>query len=95
MCVHARGWHLDWAGPVEVVMTQVECQLLNLELGERRLVQRHEEVCGTHATLCTFDGNKEEIKFFVRLQRLLNQVAVDDAAAWWIAEAVIAVENEE
>ena len=34
VCVHARGGHLDWAGPVEVVMTQVECQLLNLELGE-------------------------------------------------------------
>ena len=95
VCVHARGGHLDWAGPVEVVMTQVECQLLNLELGEGRLVQRHEEVSGTHATLCTSDGNEEEIKFFVRLQRLLNQVAVDDAAAWWIAEAVVAVENEE
>ena len=52
-------------------------------------------MCRTHATLCTSDGNEEEIKFFVRLQRLLNQVAVDDAAAWWIAEAVVAVENEE
>ena len=28
--VHARSRHLDWTSPVEVVMTQVECQLLDL-----------------------------------------------------------------
>ena len=50
---------------------------------------------GTHASLCTSDRNEEEIKFLVRLQGLLNEVAVDDATAWWIAEAVVAVENEE
>ena len=76
-------------------MAQVECQLLNLELGEGRLVQRHKEMRWAHASLCTFDRDEEEIKLLVRLQRLLNQVAVDDAAAWWIAEAVVAVENEE
>ena len=95
VCIHARGGHLDWTSPVEVVMAQVECQLLNLELGEGRLVQRHKEMRGAHASLCTFDRDEEEIKFLVWLQRLLNQVAVDDAAAWWIAEAVVAVENEE
>ena len=93
--VHARGGHLDRASPVEVVMTQVEGQLLNLELGEGRLVQGNEEVRGTHASLSASDRNEEEIEFFVRLLRLLNQVAVDDAAAGWVAEAVVAVENEE
>ena len=63
--IHARSRHFDGAGPVEIVMTQVECQLLKLELVQRRLVQGHEEMSWTHAALSSLDGDQEEVELTV------------------------------
>jgi len=65
--VHAWSWHLDRTSPVEIVMTQIECQLLQFELGEIGLIQRHEEVRGTHAALGTSDGHEEEVELIARV----------------------------
>jgi hypothetical protein len=49
--VHAWGGHLDGAGPVEVVVAQVESQLLNHCLLEGGVVMRHVVVSGQDAAL--------------------------------------------
>lgn len=51
VCVHAWRGHLDGAGPVEVVVAQIESQLLNHCLLEGRVVMRHVVVSGQDAAL--------------------------------------------
>ena len=81
MRVHAGSGHLDGAGPVEVVVTQGEGQLLQFNLGQSGLIEGHEEVCGAHAALGTLDGDEEEVKLVVTASSrgALNKVPVDDA----------------
>ena len=95
MSVHAGSWHLDRSCPVEVVVAQVECQLLKLKLGERRLVQRHEEVRWTHAPLITFDWDEEEVKVFALVVVFLDKLTIDDATTRWVVQSVVVVENKE
>ena len=64
MGIHAWCWNLDRAGPIEIVMTQGESELFELNLCKAGLVKGHEEMRWAHTTLSTFDGNKEEIKLF-------------------------------
>lgn len=40
----ARSWHFDRPGPVEIAVAKGECQLLNLELFQRALIEGHEAV---------------------------------------------------
>lgn len=95
MSVHAGSWHLDRSRPVEVVVAQVECQLLKLDLGEGWLVQGHEEVRWTHAPLITFDWDEEEVKVFALVVAFLDKLAIDDAPTRWVVQSVVVVENEE
>ena len=89
--IHARSRHLDRTGPVEVIVAQVECQPLNLELGQSRLVQGDEEVRRTHAALSALDRHEEEVELFLRVLRFLDEVTVDNAAAGRVAETILAV----
>ena len=89
--IHARSRHLDRASPVEVIVAQVECHPLNLELGQSRLVQGYEEVRGTHAALSAPDRHKEEVELFLGVLGFLDEVFVDDAAAGRVAETILAV----
>ena len=95
--VHAWGRHLDWASPVEVIVAQVERELFKLELGQRRLVQGHEEVSRTHAALSSLHGHQEEVELTVSAlsRRALNQVSIDDAATRRVVETVVVVNDEE
>ena len=63
--VHARSGNLDWASPVEVVVAQGEGELLEFDLRQARLVERHVEVSGPHAALSALDGNEEEVKLAI------------------------------
>ena len=62
MGIHAWCGDLDGAGPVEIIVAQRKSQLLQLSLCQGRLVKRHKEVSGAHATLGASDRNKEEVK---------------------------------
>lgn len=94
MRVHARGGNFDGSSPVEVVVAQIECEFLQLQLGQSGLVHRHEEVRGLHAALSAPDRDEEEVELTCSALRSLNEVAVDDASARWVAQTV-AFEDEE
>lgn len=63
--VHAWGRHFDGTRPVEVVVAKGEGQVLQFKLGQRGLVQGHEEVGRSHAALRAVDRDQEEVKLGV------------------------------
>lgn len=60
--VLAGSRHLDRAAPVEVAVTQGVGQLLDLDLLERALVERHEAVGGQDTALGSTGRRDEEIE---------------------------------
>ena len=94
--VHAGSRHLDWASPVEVVVTKGEGQLLDLKLVKARLIDRHIEVSRAHATLGSFNGYEEEIEFFVSTcgGGTFDEITINDTTTWWVLKFVT-IENEE
>ena len=97
MSIHARCWDLDGAGPVEIIVAQRKSQLLQLSLSQSRLVKRHKEVSGAHATLGASDRHKEEVKLPVATgcRGAFNKVLVDDATRGRVIEFSVAINDEE
>ena len=62
VCVLARGRHLDRPRPVKIAVTERECQLLDLQLLQRALVQGHEAVRSKHAPLISRSWRDEEVE---------------------------------
>ena len=60
--VLAGCWDFDWTGPVKVKVAERVCQLLQLILAERRLVQRYVEVSRQDAALVGPRWHHEEIE---------------------------------
>jgi hypothetical protein len=58
----ARSGYLDWAGPVEVEVTQREGKLLQLNLRKVGVVLRHVEVRWQHTALSRIRRCQEEVK---------------------------------
>ena len=93
--IHAWGRNFDGTGPIEVVVTKGKCQLLELNLSQRRLIERHVEVGWSLTSLGALDWDKEEIKLFLSRAAGFNKVTVDDAATGRVVEAVVAIHDEE
>ena len=76
--VHAGGGDLDRAGPVKVVVAQVEGQLLYHRLGHRAVVVRHVEVRRQHTALgCRLRHQVEVILTLAVL--VLDDLSVNEA----------------
>ena len=90
-------WHLDWTGPVEVEVAQRVRQLLDVRLGEARLVKRNMEVSGQDATLIGRSRSHEEIigSAFTLVSTALDESLVDDATIGWVHQATILVFDKE
>lgn len=95
--VLARSWHLDWAGPVEVAMAQGEGQLLQFQLGEGALVERHEAMGRKDAALVCTSRRDEEVEGEARAAcaRGFDEACVDDAATWRVVQSSAKVLREE
>lgn len=57
-----RSRHLDGPSPVEIAVAQGECQLLDLKLLQRALIQRDEAVSGEDAALVSGGWRDEEVE---------------------------------
>ena len=93
--IHARSRHLDRAGPVEVVVAQSEGQVLKLDFGQVRLLERHVEVSRSHAALRTLNRHEIEVKLIASVSCGFDELLVDDAAAGWILQPAITIDDEE
>ena len=51
MGILAGSGHLDWTSPVEIKVTQRECQVLDLNAREVRVILRDKEVSWQHTAL--------------------------------------------
>ena len=61
--IHAGSRHLDRASPVEVIVAQGKGQVLKLNFGQVRLLERHVEVSRSHAALRALHRHEIEVKF--------------------------------
>ena len=93
--VHAWRWHLDRTSPVEVVVAQSEDKLLQLELGQVRLIHRDVEVSRLLAALGAAHREQEEVKLVSVTTRRLNKLRIDEAAARRILQPALSVFDEE
>lgn len=78
MGVHAWCGHLDWAGPVKVVVAQGKRQGLKIVASQSRaLLQWYVKVRWAHAALSAVDGHEEEIELRVVIRSsLLDEVSI-------------------
>lgn len=65
MGIHARGGNLDGAGPVVVVMAEVESELLDRILLDRGVIESDVEVSGEDTSLSGVLRNKIEVVLHV------------------------------
>jgi len=93
--IHAWGRHFNGTSPIEVIVTKGECQLLELNLGQGRLIERHIEVGWSLTSLGALDRNEEEIELFLGRAAGFDEVTVDDASTGRVVEAVVAIHDEE
>lgn len=93
--IHAWGRHFDGTGPIEVVVTKGKCQLLELNLGQGRLIERHIEVGWSLTSLGALDWDKEKIELFLSRAAGFDKVTVDDATTGRVVEAVVAIHDKE
>jgi len=63
--IHARGGNLDGAGPVVVVMAEVESELLDRILLDRGVIESDVEVSGEDTSLSGVLRNKIEVVLHV------------------------------
>ena len=85
MGILAGCWYFDWSGPVEVEVAKCVRQLLNVELGQGRVILGHEEVRWEHTTLGGRSWRHVEVKLLaVTGSIVLHETFVDDAARWRI-----------
>lgn len=54
--------YFDWSGPIEVEVAECVCQLLDVELGQRRVVLGHKEVCRKDAPLVSRSWSHVEVE---------------------------------
>lgn len=95
MRIHARRWHFNRTSPIEVVVTQAECQRLELASSEVRLGEGNKEMRRAHAALSTMDWDKEEVKLTLGSGNLgFHDFAIYNASGWWIAEPALTIYNE-
>lgn len=70
MGILAGSWHLDWTSPVEIKVTQRECQMLDLNARELRVILGDKEVGWQHTALGSGGWRHEEIKLLVAVRVL-------------------------
>ena len=93
-----RSRHLDWTCPVEVTVAKSKRKLLDLDLFQGAFVERHKAMCGQDTTLVGSSGCDEEVerlRIVSVASSMLNQVLIDDAAAWWVLQLTSRVLHEE
>jgi hypothetical protein len=65
--IHARSRYLNRTCPVEVVVTQIKCELLNYFLRQLGVIQSNIEVSGQNTSLSGKLRNEIEIIFLIRI----------------------------
>ena len=79
--VLARCRYFDWAGPVEIEVTECKRQRLNFQLRQVRVVFGNVEMSRQHTALSCVGGGQEEIKDTLAFSAIVfNETLVDDAA---------------
>jgi len=66
VCIHAGSRHFNWTGPVKVVVTQGEYQLLQLEFRKASIVHRDVEMRWLLASLSSTHWEQIKVKLFTR-----------------------------
>ena len=92
--VHAGSRHLDRSRPVEVVVTQIKCQLLNDGLRNRAVIVGDIEMSGKNATLS--GSLRHQVEVVLALSVLvLHDLSVDQASRRRVHQTVAVVFQEE
>ncbi len=92
--VLARSRNFDGACPVEIEVTQCECQVLDLTFGQWGVVLRDVKVDWQNTTLVGCCGGKEEVKLLLGIVAF-NELLVNKTAWRWVRQISIAVIHKE